>query len=517
MKYGLYYTKDTADMGDDLRAYAQSLFYPHIDYKIDSKTVYKFESSASEKVASIFCGLIAPHNYEYAFCPSEQIIPLFIGSYFPSAMFDFLDTSFMRAYLSEYAPVGCRTNELADLFKERGIPAYFSGCITLTLPNLHGEKNDYVCLVDVPDQVSEMIHGKIGSKFDLKYVSHCVDEKTYSEKPLKERFDLVQQTIELYAGAHCVVTSRLDAALVCLTQNTPVFVIEEDSAEWEDRKETGMRDYLTLFHHNECKEVMNGNVSYDFLNPPDNPNLYHPYRENLTESCKSFVRECECGNDHSGISSQLSAERKTVIDILQKKITRLKDTVDRKNNHISTLKKGVLSAQRKLRKYETFNEWEGIENFSDWWEERSFIMSKYIMPECKSLLDLGCGKMHIRRFINDQIKYYGCDYKKRDEETIVCDLAKGEFPSIHVDTIFMAGVLEYLSNYHEVLKKCSSHCTQFLLGYSTLEALPRGADVHVNHLGRQELIDEMLQNGFELVNTDRFRINEIFNFKRING
>ena len=181
---------------------------------------------------------------------------------------------------------------------------------------------------------------------------------------------------------------------------------------------------------------------------------------------------------------------------------------------VSTLRKNLLTLQRRLRKYETFNEWEYIEHFGKW-EARSFAMSHHIKTECKSLLDLGCGEMHIRKFLNDGIKYYGCDYKKRDEETIICDLAKGEFPSICVDTIFIAGVLEYLVNWRDVLKKCSQHCTQLVMSYNTVESCPNRADTWVNSISYQEIVDEMLQNGFKLV--DKESRPDIFNFEKDNG
>ena len=161
----------------------------------------------------------------------------------------------------------------------------------------------------------------------------------------------------------------------------------------------------------------------------------------------------------------------------------------------ASMENSILLLQSRLREYETFNEWEHIEYFNDW-EPRSFAMSRYIDPECKSLLDLGCGEMHIRKFLDGGIEYHGCDYKKRDNGTIVCDLAKGEFPSICVDTIFMAGVLEYLANWRDVLRECSLHCRQLVMSYCTVEAAPDRDPRWVNAISDAELIGEMLKNGF---------------------
>lgn len=175
-----------------------------------------------------------------------------------------------------------------------------------------------------------------------------------------------------------------------------------------------------------------------------------------------------------------------------------------------------LSLYKRFHKNGAFNVWKYIEYFGDW-EERSEVMSHYIKPECKSLLDLGCGEMHIRKFLNSGIKYYGCDYKKRDEETIICDLSKGEFPVVCVDVIFIAGVLEYLTNWHDVLKKCSTHCTQLIMSYCTVEAVACRDTYWVNSISYYEIVEEMQKNGFQLINKqDPVKTCVIFNFEKVN-
>lgn len=114
-----------------------------------------------------------------------------------------------------------------------------------------------------------------------------------------------------------------------------------------------------------------------------------------------------------------------------------------------------------------------MEFFRDW-SARSKELSDFIDSDCRSVLDLGCGEMHIRNFLKEGVKYYGCDYKKRDNDTIICDLSAGEFPDIEADTCFMAGVLEYLKNWQEVLENMSRHCRQIVMSYSTSEAAVDG-------------------------------------------
>lgn len=107
--------------------------------------------------------------------------------------------------------------------------------------------------------------------------------------------------------------------------------------------------------------------------------------------------------------------------------------------------------------------------------------------------------MHIRKFLAQDVIYYGCDYKKRDENTIVCDLAKGDFPDVHVDTVFMAGVLEYLGNWRDVLRKMAEHGKQILLSYSTIESAPKRSDLWVNELSEEDIISTIEGFGFSLI------------------
>ena len=72
MKYGLYYYKQTHNLGDDMWAYAQSLFYPRIDYLIENTNIYNFRSEHNETVATMIAAFVEPYNHEYAFMPLKM-------------------------------------------------------------------------------------------------------------------------------------------------------------------------------------------------------------------------------------------------------------------------------------------------------------------------------------------------------------------------------------------------------------------------------------------------------------
>lgn len=80
------------------------------------------------------------------------------------------------------------------------------------------------------------------------------------------------------------------------------------------------------------------------------------------------------------------------------------------------------------------------------WMKRAEEMVKLIPKDTTSILDIGCGEGLLKRYLSKNIKYYGLDYCKRDENTIVCDLNKENIPDLSVDMYYLAGVIDYIEN-----------------------------------------------------------------------
>lgn len=523
MKYGLYYFRNTHNLGDDMWAYAQSLFYPHIDYLIDNTSVYKFRSENDEDVATIIGAFVEPRNYEWSFFPPSNLIPFFAGAYFRSTMWEFLQNDEIRKYLKAFEPIGTRTVVNATNFLNLGIDAYYAGCITMTLPKRKKNKSNYVCLVDVPDYVERYVREALGENVEFRKMTHDLPQLgqdvylKHRNLSIKDRFKQIEDILQIYADARLVVTSRLHCALPCLTQDTPILLtLPKDGSGIVDMYDR-MESFLEFFHMCWYEDFKEGSVNYDFQNPPSNPKRYLIYRDALNESINDFILRCENGEIVRNEVFSEKERQEVMADILENKVYQLKNVVDSKNYIIAQNMEGVLKLQKRLRKYETFNEWENVEFFRDW-SERAKIMSDFIVGDCKSILDIGCGEMHIKKYLKEGIKYYGCDYKKRDSDTIVCDLAVGEFPNIYVDTCFMAGVLEYLNNWKDVLKAMSMHCRQIVLSYSTSEAALNRDPRWVNNITEEELLRCLADLGFVIKGKKKVNVSSFgYNLIKKNG
>lgn len=288
-------------------------------------------------------------HYPENFPPSDKINPLFISFHVNPGKADALLTDRTVTYLKKYEPIGCRDHGTKRLMEEKGIKAYFSGCLTLTLGNTYKHQGDgsSVCFVEpyyplkslslrkpsvVIKAVAKFlgdIHkvGKIlrisnkmfgGVKpqhvlrasdflrlyekyFDLnmmlsaKYISHNVYEPSFKNE--KEKFAYTDSLLKTYARAELIVTSRLHAALPGLSMGTPTIFInneyfQSNENEMSPGRFEGLIEHLNSF---ECRgyemipmgDFFTGMISLN--NIPENPHTFIDISNSLTESCTKFI------------------------------------------------------------------------------------------------------------------------------------------------------------------------------------------------------------------------------------
>ncbi len=86
------------------------------------------------------------------FPPSEDILPLFVSFHIVPSIAERLLTPITIEYLKKYGPIGCRDHYTRDLLLSKGVPAYYSSCLTLTLgkkyPHVFDDKEDrFLCKI----------------------------------------------------------------------------------------------------------------------------------------------------------------------------------------------------------------------------------------------------------------------------------------------------------------------------------------------------------------------------------
>ena len=87
------------------------------------------------------------------------------------------------------------------------------------------------------------------------------------------------------------------------------------------------------------------------------------------------------------------------------------------------------------------------------WQRRARSLAQLIPCDVKSVMDIGCGECLLKEILSQNIKYYGVDYQKRTDDTIVCDINKNRLPQIDVDLYYIAGVIDYVEDVPQFIKQ----------------------------------------------------------------
>lgn len=287
MKYGLMdyeYGKNKyfvdVNFGDEIQSIAASNFLPKIDYFIDRENITE-KIDINDKIKLIMNGWYM-HNQEQ-WPPADNIVPLLISMHIVPSKKKFIENIFSernREYLLSFGPIGTRDLGTLELFEKNNIPAYFSGCLTLTLnKNKLIKKQDYILCVDVKDDLVRAI--KKQTKRKVICISPVFKYPIFNKY---DKFKYAFKFLEAYQSAAAVITSRLHAAMPCLALETPVLLIDDSNGE--DQRFWGLNKLVRNISTN--KYISNLDF-FDLNNIKENSKEYLHYRAKLINSCEKFI------------------------------------------------------------------------------------------------------------------------------------------------------------------------------------------------------------------------------------
>jgi hypothetical protein len=154
------------------------------------------------------------------FPPPPHVIPIFIS--FHCAKEALISENVQ--YFRDHSPIGCRDEATVELFQKYSIPAYFTGCLTLTFDPCF-EKGDEILIVDI--NTCKYIPGVSFDTSELptaQYLYHDISPDVCPLDPT-ERLKIAEKFLERYRRARLVITTRLHCALPCRAFRTPVHFI----------------------------------------------------------------------------------------------------------------------------------------------------------------------------------------------------------------------------------------------------------------------------------------------------
>lgn len=248
------------NLGDEIQRLAADRFLPRVDFTIDRERLHE----AAELPNSFYISNGWFMHQPARFPPPPNLNPFYIS--FHAATTSLFSTEAIT-HFRKFAPIGCRDRHTLTLFRERNIPAYFSGCLTWTLPRPDVPRTDEVLLVDVPKSFYRFLPAKIrpraqsvthwccvGTTWDylvmpvvsvdgaqttlLRGVSR-VDRSvrrflsgaavSAREDAMNIRLGCARSLVEKYSRAALVITPRIHSCFPCLALKTPVILLQPRS------------------------------------------------------------------------------------------------------------------------------------------------------------------------------------------------------------------------------------------------------------------------------------------------
>lgn len=333
MKYGLLANVPTKNFGDEIQTYAIKQFLPHVDYIVDRESIDTFRSErGNEPVAVIMAAWWMWRKWNWP--PAECIIPYFVSMHLNhygieekgSPICDEWMQGIGQEYFKAYGPVGVRDMTSIEYLERNDIDAYFSGCVTLTLPKQRetADKGSYVVIVDLRPELRKKVEEWLkDSGLEVRVVTHNIkDNKANMALSMEERMKNVEKRLTLYQNARFVITRRLHVTLPCLAMEVPVISIVKTEGYADVSRWTPYYEWTNFVSE---QDVLEGKIDYDYDNPPANKSTYKKTREALIDGIQGFIREMESKGDAP--LSELKKTTYTQEEARQWQMNLMKDTL----------------------------------------------------------------------------------------------------------------------------------------------------------------------------------------------
>lgn len=172
---------------------------------------------------------------EHCFPIPPQVEPVFIG-------FQTSSSGLIREYLSDFKahqPIGCRDTATRNLFREQGVDAYITGCLTMTLP-LRDERPAVAKTFFIggegpgkmPKSLKRQTPSQVTRTSVYQHQREPVTSLPLNDKDALRAAELAAELLATYRReASLVVTPLLHAAGPSLAMGIPVILARKDERD----------------------------------------------------------------------------------------------------------------------------------------------------------------------------------------------------------------------------------------------------------------------------------------------
>lgn len=166
------------------------------------------------------CGMFGHVKGNEIFPMSDRITPVYLGYHANTKPY------LKPACYKGAGPVGCRDESSWRAMEKAGIPAFISGCMTLTLPRRTREpENGKIFFVDAPASLEPFIPAELRPRITYLGQEIEMDTSLPNEELIRLHQQQARERLDLYVNqASLVVTSRLHCAAPCTALGIPVIL-----------------------------------------------------------------------------------------------------------------------------------------------------------------------------------------------------------------------------------------------------------------------------------------------------
>ena len=281
-----FYCPQYLNIGDYVQSLAAKQFLSNIDVFVDRDQLGEY---SGEKINMIMNAFYALWKKNEGF--NDLINPLFVAVHLsqPEKI-----SEKTIAYLKKHEPIGCRDFDTRDFLRSKGVQAYFSGCLTLTLgctyalpKHLNREKKIYY--VDWSPASDPRIFKRI--KKTLSLYKECDSLSLTHEYHSSDVFSLeeAESLIKLYARASLVITTRIHVALPCLAMGVPTILVVPS---FDKARFGGLIDLLNHIGYDQNGHFME-HIQMDEMGYVKNSEEFIRYKNHLIRLCLAYTHQSE--------------------------------------------------------------------------------------------------------------------------------------------------------------------------------------------------------------------------------
>lgn len=283
LQYTSHHFNRFFNLGDDIQTLAVSKLLPRVDGYVCRENLNEIQDDCIVPLNGYFMN---SENWP----PSPTVRPVPFSFHVQPGSQSIVCSPPGIEYLKKWQPIGCRDRGTMTILQKHGVEAFYSRCVTLTLPRRQTEPEHGEVFITGVGKAEKRIIPRA-----LRREAVNVDQ-AHVRLPItvtKLKLELAEVLLQQYSSrARLVITSKIHCALPCIAMGIPV-VFLYNSKKKDDYRVSIIDDLIGINYVNQFwarTEVFNGFARRKINWNPD-PVDIEPLKEEIRASfLKAYER-----------------------------------------------------------------------------------------------------------------------------------------------------------------------------------------------------------------------------------